>query len=142
MCDAFPLVQFQRFAFVVAAVWLSLAVGCGGPAPEFRVSGQVVVNRAPASGVYVLFYPAADPAAKSAAATTQTGADGSFIAKMPIAGKYAVTVFWPKVTIDQGESIEGEDRFQGRYRYPQQPVASVSIEQEQNSIPPIILTSP
>ena len=35
----------RRVALMAAAAALALSSGCGGPTPEFRVSGQVAVNR-------------------------------------------------------------------------------------------------
>lgn len=129
-----------RLSILLAA----LALGCSGSGapPALLVSGKVIVNKMPASGVYVLFYPAADAVKKVAAAATQTDSAGSFSAKVPEAGNYVVTVFWPTISVVQGESIEGEDRFRGRYRNPQQPVLSVPIDKERQELAPITLASP
>ena len=51
-------------------------------------------------------------------------------------------MFWPRVAIEAGETVEGEDAFNGRYRDPKQPAQKVTIRNGDNSLPPIKLKFP
>jgi hypothetical protein len=57
-------------------------------------------------------------------------------------GDYALTVFWPKVTIEPGETVEGEDSFRGRYRDPKQPIQKITIREGDNRLSAIGLKIP
>jgi hypothetical protein len=122
------------------AVSLLLAAGCGTSDRSCPVSGQVFVNDLPANGLYVVFQPAGDASGPQGSA--RTNPDGTFSLRIRDPGDYAVTVFWPQVTDEAGEFIEGEDSFKGRYCDPKRPVVTVTIRQEENSLPPIRLSFP
>lgn len=126
-----------RFVGIAIGITM-LTFGCGQTPPEYLVSGQVLVSGKPTGGVYVLLHEAqtSDP---MAAASARTSDDGSFIAQVPASGRYSVTVFWPKVTQDDGDIIEGPDQLGGRYRDPAHPVLDVEIQEGDNLVPPIEL---
>jgi|SRR5579883_215206 len=131
---------------ICAAVILSALIesGCGTAEKLYPVTGQVFVNDRPAEGVYVALYPLSPietATQQPSAGSARTSKDGSFSLQVR-PGEYAVTVFWPKVTIEKSETIEGEDVFRGRYRNPKQPLQKVTIQEGDNTLPPIKLKSP
>jgi hypothetical protein len=130
-------------AAIVVVCWL--VSGCHNE-PETRgrcpVSGKVVVNGHPAGGVYVQFHAADDPARAKLPDGCKSEADGTFSVPVREPGEYAVTVFWPTVTVVEGEQIEGADRFNGRHHNPQRPVLRITIQEGENTLPPIKLKLP
>ena len=72
----------------------------------------MLVNGRPAIGVYVAFHPLGNAQGRQVSARTDT--DGSFSLRVREPGEYAITVFWPSVAFEAGETIEGEDAFNGR----------------------------
>jgi len=119
----------------------SFAAGCGGPTPCV-VSGSVLVDDQPAEGVYVVFHPAGKPAASPDVGSARTVGDGSFKAVVDAPGESAVTVFWPRAKLQDGDLIEGADVFGGRHRDPQNPVAKLTVQEGDNALAPIKLTNP
>ncbi|WP_425618136.1 carboxypeptidase-like regulatory domain-containing protein [Anatilimnocola sp. NA78] len=108
--------------------------GCSAP-PPCTVTGTVLVNNAPANGVYVRLHTADGETAGSG----RTGADGTFRLTVPRVGEYPVTCFFPKVTKVMDDTIEGGDQFNGRYSKPSQPAATAAVKAGENAIPPISL---
>lgn len=119
----------------VLSAFAAILVGCGKPAAPAIVRGTVLVNNAPASGVYVVLHNADN----QTAGTGRTDKDGAFQLNVSSAGEYPVTCFCPRVTVVMEDYIEGEDLFQGRYRNPQQPAARVAIHAGENTLPPLNL---
>jgi hypothetical protein len=113
--------------------------GCAEP-ETFVASGLVRVDGKPAGGVYLAFHDAVS-ASQGSPASARTVEDGSFEVRLPSAGEYAVTAFWPTELLDEGSVVEGPDRFAGRYRNPQQPVATVNVQSGANTLAPLDLKS-
>ncbi|WP_165072625.1 hypothetical protein [Paludisphaera rhizosphaerae] len=130
-----------RLARVLALLIPAAAMGCGGPTPCI-VSGSILVDDQPAEGVYVVFHPAGKPASSPDVGSSRTVQDGSFKAIVEAPGESAVTVFWPRAKLQDGDLLEGPDLFGGKHRDPQNPVATLTVEEGDNALAPIKLTSP
>jgi hypothetical protein len=116
--------------FLLAAIFTGS--GCGKSPIPCPVSGQVIVNKRPAEGAYVILHPVG----------MKDGQQGSFTMTVQRPGEYVMTVFWPKVITQASESFEGEDQLQGQYSDPQRPVQTVTIQTGANALKPIELKSP
>ena len=123
----------------LTAFMLVACSGCSRSVEICTASGKVLVNGRPADGAYIVFHAVDDPERERSPDTARTEKDGSFSARVRGAGEYAVTVFWPSVIEEQGEVIEGEDYFKGKYR---NPVQRLTISEGENALPPIVLTYP
>lgn len=126
---------------VLACAVLLLLSGCGPADTTRQVSGQVLVNSQPASGVYVVLH-AADAIAGPASGAGRTNEQGEFALKVPQPGEYVVTVFWPQMIVQAEETIEGPDRFGGRHRHPQQPLRTVVVTDPETTLQPLQLKLP
>ncbi|HZZ82612.1 MAG TPA: hypothetical protein VFE62_29205 [Gemmataceae bacterium] len=124
------------------ALLLALSAGCSKRVKICPASGQVMVNGEPAEGAYVVFHAVNNPKRSASSDAARTEKNGAFSAKIHGPGEYAVTVFWPMVTNTEGETIEGDDRLEGKFAKIAQPAARVTITDGQNSIPTIQLTYP
>jgi hypothetical protein len=116
-----------------------MLAGCAKP-ESYAASGQVRVDGKPASGVYLAFY-ATNRAPETSSGSARSTDDGGYSLQLRSAGEYTVTAFWPSELLDDGNVVEGPDRFGGRYRNPQQPVAKVTILSGPNALRPIDLKS-
>jgi len=132
----------MRFCQAVSFVlFLSLTLAaCGQTSPECPIAGTVKVNGKPADGVYVMFHRTSTPG-DAAVASAKSSTDGTFVCSVPEAGDYAVTLLWPKVTVTKEETIEGDDRFRGKYSTPQNAVASVTAVTGQTTTADIAVTT-
>ena len=121
-----------------------MSLGCRQSPSACYVSGEVVINEKPAEGVYVVFHSTelAESNAPPIAGSARTDADGNFELQVSGPGSYAMTAFWPKVIVEEGQLVEGEDQFKGRYRDLKKPVLSIEIEAGENSLPQVRLSSP
>jgi hypothetical protein len=137
--------KLQRWISLAASPFASglllMIVGCGGPS-SCVVTGKVLVDNAPAEGVYVIFHTVGGTTERPDAGSARSVEDGSYSLVVSMPGDSVVTAFWPKVTVKDGETTEGPDLFGGLYRDPQQPVAKVAIHEGENDVPPISLTRP
>lgn len=132
--------QYYRAIIYVFGALLATAAGCRERVETRFVSnatGVVKVAGAPASGVYIYLHPVDD--LQSAVLGTKTDASGQFSLPVPAPGEYALTATWPKVTLDHGEEIEGEDRFQGKHAKPESSIRKVTVQAGQNTLQPIEL---
>ncbi len=129
----------KNLLFALVLLFAAQNGGCGRERTECFVTGQVYVNGQPAAGVYVMFHPIGTDTANRPPATARTGEDGIYSWKVPERGDYAMTLYWPRQTIADGDVLEGEDRFGGQYRNPQQPVLEFTVENEDNLLPPLEL---
>jgi hypothetical protein len=127
----------------IAPPWALLAgclllAGCGKADRSCPVTSKVSVNGKPAGGLYVVLQ-AADGKGQQDPASARTDKDGSFSLRVPEPGEYVVTAFWPRLTIEQGDTVEGEDAFRGHFRNPKRPAAKVTITSGKSALPPIEL---
>lgn len=129
--------QLSRCAGWVLCAAALIAGGCNRDT-SCPVLGDVLVNDKPADGVYLVFHPADDPAG-AAPVTVRTEADGSFNWSVPQPGEYIVTAFWPELIVSDEETVEGDDRFQGKYRHVKTPVTKVAIDDGTNLLEPLRL---
>ena len=58
------------------------------------------------------------------------------------AGRYAVTVIWPKVAMKLGEEVVGPDQLDGKYSNKDKPVQTVTVKEGENQFPPFELKRP
>lgn len=101
------------------------------------VRGKVTVNGKAVEGVYLQFHNVAD--ATQPPDGCQSEADGTFVVSLHASGEFAVTTFWPAVTVHDGERIEGVDRLNDRYRDPLKPVTKIQIQPGDSTMPDIAL---
>ena len=89
--------------------------------------------------------PFPEPALRSTLPYGVVQADGTFSIGTYAAddgapvGDYAVTVLWPKITIEGGEEIFGQDRLQKAFNDPQRPVTRFAVKEGTNAVPTIDL---
>ena len=138
-----PQVQCNTILAVLMIAFVLCVCGCKGsrssePCPT---SGKVMVNGKGIAGVYVVFHSLDDPERKASPDSAITTKDGSFSLNVRAPGEYSVTAFWPAVTVEDNETVEGEDRFKGKYRKPEQPILKVTVHNGENTIPVIRLKS-
>ncbi|MES2792961.1 MAG: hypothetical protein V4719_25335 [Planctomycetota bacterium] len=126
-------------ALMIAGI--ALFSGCQQPEQACSISGQVRVDGQSAGGVYLIFQLLGAESTEQGTTAIRTDNNGAFASQLPESGEYSVTAFWPKITVTDVETIEGEDRFKGRYRDAQKPILSVAIFEGKNSLPPIELSS-
>ncbi len=138
----FGAMRVSNAGWLATVAALFLVSGCARPVKPCPTSGSVLVNGQPAGGVYVLFHALDNPQKKQTPDAARTRADGSFSMRVHGPGEYAVTVFWPSVTEENGDLIEGPDQLGGKHRNPEQPVVKATIQAGENSVPPIHLTFP
>lgn len=135
--------KWQNLLF---ALWtMSLLIcGCGKlPKPTpCPVKGKLLVNNQPAGGACVRFHFMDDEKRKNLPDACRTNADGSFSLAVRSSGEYAVTMFWPHISVVEGEEIEGADYFNGQHNNLAQPLLKVTIEEGENVLPPITVTYP
>lgn len=105
------------------------------------VTGKLVVNGEPAEGAYVVFHSLDDPK-QASPDSARTLKDGTFAGRVRQPGQYAVAVFWPMITEEEGDVVEGDDRFEGKYRNPTEPVLKVTIQNGENALSPININYP
>jgi hypothetical protein len=122
----------------VALIVGLLVAGCAKQDTSCPVKGRVTVNGRAAAGLYVAFHPA-DARGRPVPAAARTGGDGTFNLRVPGPGEYAVTAFWPRITMTDGESVEGEDGFRGAFRDTQRPATKATIVTGENDLVPIAL---
>jgi hypothetical protein len=133
--------EFVALPLLVAVV--TLAGGCGrqGHDGSCPVRGTVAVNGKPAAGVYLQFYRVDDPGHRRADGC-RSDTTGAFSLRVHGPGEYEVVSFWPTVKIVEGEEIEGDDRFAGKYRSLEKPVLKIAIADGDNPLPTIDLKMP
>ena len=142
------LVKNRWLTWWLLAVLLSGA-GCGGRdkgLPKVQpVAGTVFVAGRPAAGAEITFHSQSAAAKKvqpfaiadpSGAFRPTTFLDGD---EAP-AGEYVITVIWPTVKEEGGETVKGPDRLKGRYNNPQNTPLKVVIREGTNELPPIQLS--
>jgi hypothetical protein len=135
---------------------LSVALCCGcGKKEDVRLTlqpaqGKLLVDGKPPVRAMLTFHPDAplvDTQGRALQPTAVIDAEGKFRPStytagdgLP-AGKYNVTVEWPKITVDQGEEQMGPDQLGGRYKNPKKPAATITVQIQEGEmdLPPIDL---
>lgn len=126
---------------VAALVSLNLVMissGCSLSDQKCLVSGQVTIDSQLVDGVYLLFH---QEHSSDVVGTARTDPSGYYLAKLPVAGRYAVTAFWPRVIRNAEETIEGEDRLGGKYRDSLNPLTFITVSNGENYPPAINISS-
>ncbi|MEW4453021.1 hypothetical protein AB1L30_10115 [Bremerella sp. JC817] len=126
--------------------------GCGTAEPPrlevFPVKGTLHVNGKPAAHAELTFHrkePLQDASGRDLFPYAIVQDDGKFAVLTNAdgdgapPGEYAITVVWPKITIEGGEETFGPDMLRGRYRDPGTPVTTIVVTEQDNVIPPINL---
>jgi hypothetical protein len=136
------------FRLLATALAASLSVmvvgisGCGSNGPgRCPTSGKVTVNGKPAGGVSLQFLPRKSDLPPRGDGC-KTDPDGSYKLVLHGPGEYAVTAFRSKITVVQGEELEGDDLFESRFRDPGRPVAKVVVHEGDNALPDININFP
>jgi hypothetical protein len=124
---------------------VGLLVGCAARDERLKVypvSGKVLVAGQPAAGAEVALHrqtPLKDALGRPIVPHARCAADGSFKLTSYVPddgapeGTFQLTVEWPIVTTEGGEETSGQDRLQGRFRWPKH--ASVAtIEPHENEL--------
>ena len=128
-----------------AALVLLLSLGCGASPKARPVSGTLFVDGRPAAGATVFLHPTGSQDGKPILPSGRVEADGSFRVSTfghqdgAPPGDYAVTVVWPHVSQQGGETVEGNDRLADRYRDPARPAARFAVREGDNVIPALQL---
>jgi len=132
------------FCLIVSLATFGCSESASGP-PIYPTSGKVLVDGRPAAKARVTFHVLNRPAGEALQPIAIAEEDGSFRPSTRFsydgapAGDYALTVVWPKVTMDQGEAIEGPDLLRGRYGDPARSGLKATIKEGENALPPIEL---
>lgn len=114
------------------------------------VEGKLHVDGKPAARAQLMFYPdppLTDSNGRSLKPTAEVDAAGKFRPSTYVAGdglppgKYAVTVTWPKIIVDQGEEQQGPDQLGGQFSNSKKPITTVTVQLQEGEIviPPINL---
>ncbi len=118
--------------------------GCSQSRELCDVQGQLLINGKPAQGAYLVFHPLGEQPPEDhpvEPTAVRTNSDGTYHWKFHRAGEYSVTLFWPLVSQTAEETIEGPDRFKGKFANENSPIASVTISTGENSLAPIELNT-
>jgi hypothetical protein len=133
---------FARVGICLAVTILAMPLtGCDEKQPVeiLPIKGKLTINGKPAKGVYLQFHRLGISPGSAPPDGAKTDADGSFIVPAHDPGDYAVTAFWPEVTLVEGEELEGADRFNGSFTNVDQPVKKVTIKAGENVLETINL---
>ncbi len=127
--------------------WLGLlalslaAAGCGPASDIYPTRGEAFAAGQPAVGAVVTFYPVNAEAGKpKRIPTAVVEKDGSFHLTTLSAndgappGEYVVTITWCDSYRDDGDTVTGPDRLQGRYANPQYPALRATIQPGKNEL--------
>jgi hypothetical protein len=114
-----------------------------GDHPPYPVSGQVLVNGQPATGVRLVFYHQGDWGKTGLAPQAWTEEDGSFVLETysakdgAPAGDYRVRAEWPAYR--RGKNW-GPDKFGNKYAKAETSGLTAHVENRSNKLPPFELT--
>lgn len=140
--DAFPGTAWRLARRALLPIALIALAGSGCSSNDgYPVTGKLLVNGEPAEGAYIVFHALDDPN-KQSPDSARTLKDGTFAARVRQPGKYAVGIFWPTIIEEEGDVVEGDDRFEGKYHNTAQPVLKVTIQDGETPLPPISLNYP
>lgn len=110
--------------------------------PQCIASGVVIAGMAPAGELCLRFHAKDDPERMLKPEAVWTDPDGSFSLPIQLPGTYVVTAYWPKVTVVDGERIEGDDRLGGKFSHVNSPLRTLTIDPGENTIPVINVYQP
>jgi hypothetical protein len=121
-------------------LWLGTILLAGGCAPEISppaclVSGSLVVNAQPAAGACVRFHSTEETMQLPEATFCEP--DGTFSLALQEPGEYSITFFWPSITVEEGEEIQGPDRLRGKFKNPVRSKRRVTLVEGANQLEPI-----
>jgi len=130
--------HFLVMTAILAFVCL-FSMGCGKRTVKvYPVHGEVYFNGKPAEGATIHFHPVDKEACPPAFATVND--DGSYSLTTfksddgAAEGDYIVTVNWPEVRQDDGETILGKDRLGGIYAKPDISKLTATVSPGDNEI--------
>ena len=122
---------------------VALAAGCtsqdgSGAKAGQPIRGQVFVQKQPAAGAELVFYPVNEPPEPTEPRPGAiAGDDGSFTCDAR-PGDYIVTVVWPGKPLPDGRE-EPEDKLFGKYADPKRSPLRVTIREGQTELEPFRL---
>jgi hypothetical protein len=131
-----------------------VTAGCHKEKPVlvcYPVTGRILVNGKPPLRAEVRLRPKVpipDPLKRSIEPYAYVNPDGSFEVGTYSGddgappGDYAVTLTWPKITIEGGEESIGPDQLKGKFANPEHPITRVHVEENETRIPLIKLQAP
>lgn len=142
----------QRWQNLILLVPLSLLCSCGKDnnwKEVFPVRGSLFVDGKPAEGAFVTFLAEEDLAnPRALRSTAVVQADGTFRVTTYLAedgapaGKHIVTAYWPEPLPENSSPTDvGRDRLQGRYVRSDNPLAHVTVEEQENVLEPFQVDS-
>lgn len=130
---------------ILCTVALSLP-SCGTDRkPVFPVSGVVLVNGEPASGLFVRFHPLDSPGATQVPPFAYTDESGRFALCSYVAGDgappgdYAVTFQWREPSGALKRHLDGGDRLKGAFKDPDASSFRVQVKKGSNKLEPFDL---
>lgn len=150
--EGYDLRFVWRWRCLILLVPLSLMCGCGRDRDweeVFPVSGKLLVDGKPAEGAFVCFLAEEDLSnPRALRSTAEVEADGTFHLTTYMsqdgapAGRYIVTGCWPGPLPENSSPTDvGPDRLHGRYVSPTNPLARVTIEEQENVLEPFEIDS-
>lgn len=131
----------------VVIILMGMIVGCGGEewhAKAYPASGHITINAAPPEGAVVTLHPIGEQIDKRGSNPWGiVQSDGSFRLSTyesgdgAPAGDYAVNIRWPLDVTDMSAAMT--DRLGGAYLTADRSQWRVTIREEENELPPIVL---
>ena len=151
----FSTFAYAQLPLLLAAV--ATLAGCGdGKIARYPVSGQVLVDGAPAQGAMVIFCPTeGSPEVMRERPFSRTDAEGNFELRTfepgdgAPAGQYKIMVRWPGASANQDRAADQRDgggaalgdRLRGKYTNPEQSGLTFTVVEGTNEVPPFQLTA-
>lgn len=109
--------QFTVGNWIAIGCLLILGLGCSKSTESYPISGNVLIDDRPESGVYLTFQiKSTSNDQPPIVVSAVTDSEGKFNATAPAIGDYTVKAFWPSTVQDEGIPMEGPDQFNGKYR--------------------------
>lgn len=132
--------------FSIATLALSIAACGNGSTSLYPVVGKVTYKGEPATGAAVFFHRQGADSMNEHLIMGIVQEDGSFeivygsLGKGAPAGEYDVAIEWKQISgQSKGKPQHGQDKLNGRYADPKQPLIHVTIKPERNELAPFNL---